>query len=82
MSVPTAIRADEILVWNIIGTNCAFGIRNSEIKSHKNQAIEMIRIADPAIRLSVARPSIGLWSFCVLENILSDGSEYLWCNQC
>ncbi len=30
----------------------AFGIRNGEIKSYKNQAIELIRIADPPIRSS------------------------------
>jgi hypothetical protein len=29
-------------VWNIIATNCAFGIQDAEIKFHKNQAIEMI----------------------------------------
>ena len=54
------LRADEILVWNIIATNCAFGFRNAENKSHKNQAIEMIRIADPSIRmLAVQFPLYG-----------------------
>jgi hypothetical protein len=67
-------------VWNIKATKCAFGIRHAEIKFHKNQAVEVIRIADPSVRLPVVR--LPLWSFYVLENILSDRSEYLWCDQC